>query len=61
MKAVVYDLPQVGAIALQGTADITAGMSVLINGVGGGPGAFAIQLAKRAGATFRPGIGSPNS
>ncbi|MFI7672042.1 NAD(P)-dependent alcohol dehydrogenase [Nocardia sp. NPDC049526] len=43
-------LPQAGAIALQGTAGITAGMSVLINGAGGGSGAFAIQLAKSAGA-----------
>ncbi|WP_067537605.1 NAD(P)-dependent alcohol dehydrogenase [Nocardia crassostreae] len=43
-------LPQSGAIALQGTADIAAGMSVLINGAGGGSGAFAIQLAKNAGA-----------
>lgn len=43
-------LPQAGAIALQGTADIAAGMSVLINGAGGGSGAFAIQLAKNAGA-----------
>ncbi|MFE9577335.1 NAD(P)-dependent alcohol dehydrogenase [Nocardia sp. NPDC006044] len=43
-------LPQAGAIALQGTADIAAGMSVLINGAGGGSGAFAIQLAKHAGA-----------
>ncbi|MFC9437581.1 NAD(P)-dependent alcohol dehydrogenase [Nocardia sp. NPDC057030] len=43
-------LPQAGAIALQGTADVAAGMSVLINGAGGGSGAFAIQLAKRAGA-----------
>ncbi|NNH68568.1 NAD(P)-dependent alcohol dehydrogenase [Nocardia uniformis] len=43
-------LPQAGAIALQGTADIAAGMSVLINGAGGGSGAFAIQLAKSAGA-----------
>lgn len=43
-------LPQPGAIALQGTAGIAAGMSVLINGAGGGSGAFAIQLAKNAGA-----------
>ncbi|MGY5311334.1 NAD(P)-dependent alcohol dehydrogenase [Nocardia gipuzkoensis] len=43
-------LPQAGAIALQGTAGIAAGMSVLINGAGGGSGAFAIQLAKSAGA-----------
>jgi NADPH:quinone reductase-like Zn-dependent oxidoreductase len=43
-------LPQAGAIALQGTARIGAGQRVLINGAGGGSGAFAIQLAKRAGA-----------
>jgi NADPH:quinone reductase-like Zn-dependent oxidoreductase len=43
-------LPQAGAIALQGTAGIGAGQRVLINGAGGGSGAFAIQLAKRAGA-----------
>jgi NADPH:quinone reductase-like Zn-dependent oxidoreductase len=43
-------IPQAGAIALQGTADVTPGMRVLINGAGGGSGAFAIQLAKRAGA-----------
>ncbi|GAB2665033.1 NAD(P)-dependent alcohol dehydrogenase [Nocardia goodfellowii] len=43
-------LPQAAAIALQGTAGVTTGMSVLINGAGGGSGAFAIQLAKRAGA-----------
>ncbi|MGK8511799.1 NAD(P)-dependent alcohol dehydrogenase [Nocardia asiatica] len=43
-------LPQAGAIAVQGTAGIAAGMSVLINGAGGGSGAFAIQLAKSAGA-----------
>jgi NADPH:quinone reductase-like Zn-dependent oxidoreductase len=43
-------LPQAGAIALQGTARVGAGQRVLINGAGGGSGAFAIQLAKRAGA-----------
>jgi NADPH:quinone reductase-like Zn-dependent oxidoreductase len=43
-------LPQAGAIALQGTAGVAAGQRVLINGAGGGSGAFAIQLAKRAGA-----------
>lgn len=43
-------LPQAGAIALQGTADVMAGQRVLVNGGGGGSGAFAIQLAKRAGA-----------
>ncbi|MEV6279280.1 NAD(P)-dependent alcohol dehydrogenase [Nocardia sp. NPDC051832] len=43
-------LPQAAAIASQGTAGVADGMSVLINGAGGGSGAFAIQLAKRAGA-----------
>jgi NADPH:quinone reductase-like Zn-dependent oxidoreductase len=43
-------LPQAGAIALQGTAGVAAGQRVLINGAGGGSGAFAVQLAKRAGA-----------
>ncbi|MEU8898762.1 NAD(P)-dependent alcohol dehydrogenase [Nocardia sp. NPDC048505] len=43
-------LPQAAAIAVQGTAGIAAGMSVLINGAGGGSGMFAIQLAKNAGA-----------
>jgi NADPH:quinone reductase-like Zn-dependent oxidoreductase len=43
-------IPQAGAIALQGTADVTPGMRVLINGAGGGSGSFAIQLAKRADA-----------
>lgn len=43
-------IPQAGAIALQGTAGVEPGQRVLINGGGGGSGAFAIQLAKRAGA-----------
>jgi NADPH:quinone reductase-like Zn-dependent oxidoreductase len=43
-------IPQAGAIALQGTADVQAGQRILINGAGGGSGSFAIQLAKRAGA-----------
>jgi NADPH:quinone reductase-like Zn-dependent oxidoreductase len=43
-------IPQAGAIALQGTADAKAGARVLINGGGGGSGAFAIPLAKAAGA-----------
>jgi len=42
--------PQAGAIALQGTERAVAGGRVLINGAGGGSGAFAIQLAKRLGA-----------
>jgi NADPH:quinone reductase-like Zn-dependent oxidoreductase len=43
-------IPQAGAIALQGTARAGEGRRVLINGGGGGSGAFAIQLAKRSGA-----------
>lgn len=43
-------IPQPGPIALQGTATVTPGQRVAINGAGGGSGSFAIQLAKRAGA-----------
>lgn len=43
-------IPQAGPIALQGTAGVSAGHRVLINGAGGGSGSFAIQLAKRLGA-----------
>ncbi|SHN38418.1 NAD(P)-dependent alcohol dehydrogenase [Cryptosporangium aurantiacum] len=43
-------IPQAGVIALQGTDGAAAGARVLINGAGGGSGAWAIQLAKRAGA-----------
>lgn len=43
-------IPQAGAIALQGTAGVTRGQRVLVNGGGGGSGSFAIQLAKRLGA-----------
>ena len=43
-------IPQAGVIALQGTSDVQAGQRVLINGAGGGSGAFAIQLARQAGA-----------
>jgi NADPH:quinone reductase-like Zn-dependent oxidoreductase len=43
-------IPQAGAIAQQGTARVEAGQRVLVNGAGGGSGAFAIQLAKQQGA-----------
>ncbi|MEV4534346.1 NAD(P)-dependent alcohol dehydrogenase [Asanoa sp. NPDC049518] len=43
-------MPQAAAIALQGMRDARAGQRVLVNGAGGGAGAYAIQLAKRAGA-----------
>jgi NADPH:quinone reductase-like Zn-dependent oxidoreductase len=44
-------LPQAALIALQGTAGrIEPGDRVLVNGAGGGAGAFAVQLAKTAGA-----------
>jgi NADPH:quinone reductase-like Zn-dependent oxidoreductase len=46
-------IPQAGAIALQGICkkgQVRPGQKVLINGAGGGTGAFAIQLAKHYGA-----------
>lgn len=43
-------LPQAGVIALQGTSGVEDGDRVLINGAGGGAGAFAVQMAKAAGA-----------
>ena len=43
-------IPQAGAIALQGIDGAADGVRVLVNGGGGGSGAFAIQLAKRHGA-----------
>jgi NADPH:quinone reductase-like Zn-dependent oxidoreductase len=43
-------VPQAGVIARQGTDGAGPGQRVLINGAGGGSGAFAIQLAKRLGA-----------
>jgi NADPH:quinone reductase-like Zn-dependent oxidoreductase len=43
-------IPPAAPIALQGTAGATEGRRILINGAGGGSGAFAVQLAKRSGA-----------
>ncbi len=46
-------IPQAAFIALQGIQDkgkVQPGQKVLVNGGGGGTGAFAIQLAKLAGA-----------
>ena len=44
-------LPQAGVIALQGTSGrIERGDRVLVNGAGGGAGAFAMQMAKAFGA-----------
>lgn len=44
-------LPQAAVIALQATAGRTEpGDRVLVNGAGGGAGAFAVQMAKAAGA-----------
>ena len=43
-------IPQAGSIALQGMDGVAAGDRVLVNGGGGGSGAFAIQVAKRLGA-----------
>ncbi len=43
-------IPQSGAIALKGTARVTAGSRVCVNGAGGGSGAFALQLLRAAGA-----------
>jgi NADPH:quinone reductase-like Zn-dependent oxidoreductase len=46
-------LPQAGAIALQGIVEkgqVQRGQTVLVNGAGGGSGAYAVQLAKLHGA-----------
>lgn len=43
-------LPQSGAIAHQGTAGVSPGSRVLVNGGGGGTGPLAIQLCRAAGA-----------
>lgn len=44
-------LPQAAVIALQGTSGrAEPGDRVLVNGAGGGAGAFAVQMAKTAGA-----------
>lgn len=47
-------LPSAGLSAWQALfehADLQAGQRILVNGAGGGVGGFAVQLAKRAGAT----------
>jgi NADPH:quinone reductase-like Zn-dependent oxidoreductase len=43
-------IPQAGAIASYGTRGVAPGTRMLINGAGGGSGAFGIQLAKQLGA-----------
>lgn len=43
-------LPQSSVIALQGTQWAGEGTRMCVNGAGGGSGAFAVQLAKAAGA-----------
>lgn len=43
--------PQAAAIAYQGLRGVTEGQRVLINGAGGGSGAWAIQWAKARGAS----------
>ncbi len=43
-------IPQAGPIALQGTAGAGPATRILINGAGGGSGAFAVQVAAAAGA-----------
>jgi len=44
-------LPQAAVIGLQGTSgSVVAGDRVLVNGAGGGAGAFAVQMSKTAGA-----------
>jgi NADPH:quinone reductase-like Zn-dependent oxidoreductase len=44
-------LPQAAVIAFQGTSrSVAPGDRVLVNGAGGGAGAFAVQMAKSAGA-----------
>lgn len=48
--AAASTFPQAGVIALQGMAGVAPGTRVLINGAGGGAGAFAVQLAKGVGA-----------
>lgn len=43
-------IPQSGAIALQGTARVTPGSRVCVNGAGGGSGVLALQLLRSVGA-----------
>jgi NADPH:quinone reductase-like Zn-dependent oxidoreductase len=43
-------IPQSGAIAVQGTRWAAPGTRICVNGAGGGSGAFAVPLARAAGA-----------
>ncbi|WP_314506053.1 NAD(P)-dependent alcohol dehydrogenase [uncultured Microbacterium sp.] len=47
--AQAFTIPQSGAIAVQAVARAEPGDRMLLNGAGGGTGAFAIQLAAAAG------------
>ena len=55
-------LPQAALIALQGTSGrIEPGDQVLVNGAGGGAGAFAVQMAKAEGAEVTWGRQRPET
>jgi NADPH:quinone reductase-like Zn-dependent oxidoreductase len=57
-------VPIAGITALQGLRDsgqLKAGQTVLINGVAGGVGTFAVQIAKALGATVTGVCSAPNA